>query len=331
VDRLLTEGHNPAHFARQMVRFLRNATVAKVAGADSPLLQISSDERARVDRVADQFSEEDLTRFLQLMLRTHGELGYKQEQRFHLELGLLKLVHAQRLLPLEQILSEAQSNTGSAAAGATRVGEPGTRVGEPRHTTASRPQPGGPSPFETDRARKSAAPPDWDPSRTPKAVAVTSPAAGSPRSETTAPGIQESSPGSAVAVASPEISPEELQAQVIEAMERANSRTPIVEVSAEGTELVIKVGMAQTLVDAGLALSEEARRGAVATAGRLVGRPVKLRVVGVAGGKQAASVAARPANGPGARSRAADDPVVRRVQEKFGAQIRTVIDHKEKR
>ena len=105
VDRLLVEGQSAQHFARQMVRFLRNTLVAKVAGSDSPLLQISSDERARVSRVADRFSEEDLTRFLQIMLRTHSDLGYKQEQRFHLELGLLKLVHAQRLLPLEQLLS----------------------------------------------------------------------------------------------------------------------------------------------------------------------------------------------------------------------------------
>ena len=52
-DRLLGEGHSPVHFARQLVRFLRNAVVAKVAGADSSLLQISSDERARVARVAD--------------------------------------------------------------------------------------------------------------------------------------------------------------------------------------------------------------------------------------------------------------------------------------
>ena len=84
IDRLLVEGQSAQHFARQMVRFLRNALVAKVAGSDSPLLQISSDERARVLRVADQFSEEDLTRFLQIMLRTHSDLGYKQEQRFHL-------------------------------------------------------------------------------------------------------------------------------------------------------------------------------------------------------------------------------------------------------
>ena len=111
LDRLMMEGHNPAHFARQLVRFLRNAVVAKVAGEDSPLLQISSDERARVGRVAGQFSEEDLARFLQIMLRTFDELGYRQEQRFHLELGVLKLVHAQRILPLEQILSQVAGET----------------------------------------------------------------------------------------------------------------------------------------------------------------------------------------------------------------------------
>jgi DNA polymerase-3 subunit gamma/tau len=333
VDRLLTEGHNPAHFARQMVRFLRNATVAKVAGAESPLLQVSSDERARVGRVAGQFSEEDLARFLQIMLRTHGELGYKQEQRFHLELGLLKLVHAQRLLPLEQILSDAQPATSGA-----RVSNPG-HSSQGQASAARGPQSGGPSPLESDRARKSAAPPDWEGSRTPKAASAVQPS-GLGRSAGTAglseeSGVQGLSAASAVAVATEpqEVSRVELQAQVIEALERANSRTPIVEVAAEGAELVIRVGMAQTLVDAGLALSEDARQGAVAAAGRALGRPVKLRIVGVAGngGKAAAAGAPRPANGPGARSRAADDPVVRRVQEKFSAQIRTVIDHREKR
>ena len=159
VDRLLTEGHNPAHFARQMVRFLRNALVAKVAGPESPLLQISADERARVGRVAEQFSEEDLARFLQIMLRTHSELGYKQEQRFHLELGLLKLVHAQRLLPLEQILSEAQPTPG-----VVRASDPRARIGGTGGTGTSQAGSGSagtfqPSPFEIDRARKSAASP----------------------------------------------------------------------------------------------------------------------------------------------------------------------------
>src|ERR1700686_1218475 len=117
VDRLISEGHSPTHFARQMVRFLRNTVVAKIAGGESSLLQISGDERARVARVAELFSEEDLARHLQIMLRTHGELGYRQEQRFHLELGLLKMTHAQRLLPLEQWLSQAGVASASPARG----------------------------------------------------------------------------------------------------------------------------------------------------------------------------------------------------------------------
>src|SRR5438874_2167726 len=105
VDTLMMEGQSPTHFARQLVRFLRNAVVAKVAGGDSPLLQISSDERARVGRIAQQFSEEELTRFLQILLRSYNDISYRADQRFHLELALLKLVHAQRLLPVEEILS----------------------------------------------------------------------------------------------------------------------------------------------------------------------------------------------------------------------------------
>src|ERR1700749_1564126 len=113
VDHLVSEGHSSTHFARQMVRFLRNATVAKIAGKDSSLLQVSGEERERVSRVADLFEEEDLTRHLQIMLRTHGELGYRQEQRFHLELGLLKMAHAQKLLTIEQLLSGVGAASGS--------------------------------------------------------------------------------------------------------------------------------------------------------------------------------------------------------------------------
>jgi len=102
---LLNAGHSPSSLARQMVRYLRNALMAKLGGERTELLQISADERARANRTAMLFSEEDLTRSLQIMLRTFDDLNYRQEQRFHLELGLLKLVHAQRLLPLEEFLS----------------------------------------------------------------------------------------------------------------------------------------------------------------------------------------------------------------------------------
>jgi DNA polymerase-3 subunit gamma/tau len=102
---LVNAGHSPSSLARQMVRYLRNTLMAKLGGAETELLQISGDERARAARTALLFTEEELTRNLQIVLRTFDDLNYRQEQRFHLELGLLKLIHAQRLLPIEELLS----------------------------------------------------------------------------------------------------------------------------------------------------------------------------------------------------------------------------------
>ncbi|KAA6464455.1 DNA polymerase III subunit gamma/tau [Acidobacteria bacterium AB60] len=119
---LLNAGHSPSTLARQMVRYLRNALMAKLGGEQTELLQISADERARAARSALLFSEEDLTRNLQIMLRTFDDLNYRQEQRFHLELGMLKLVHAQRLLPLEELLSGVAGGAPAKSPGAASRG-----------------------------------------------------------------------------------------------------------------------------------------------------------------------------------------------------------------
>ena len=113
INVLVNAGHSPLSLARQMVRYLRNALMAKLGGEQTELLQISADERARASRTALLFTEEELTRNLQIVLRTFDDLNYRQEQRLHLELGLLKLIHAQRLLPIEELLSGVSSGSGS--------------------------------------------------------------------------------------------------------------------------------------------------------------------------------------------------------------------------
>ena len=117
--RLLDAGNSSSQIARQFVRYLRNCIVAKIASLTeehntSDLLQISPDERRRAVRTAMLFTEEELTRFLQVMLRTFDDLGFRQEQRLHLELGLVKLVHLQRLLPVEEFLSQLPKPAASA-------------------------------------------------------------------------------------------------------------------------------------------------------------------------------------------------------------------------
>lgn len=328
LDRLMTEGHNPAHFARQLVRFLRNAVVAKVATENSPLLQISSDERSRVGRVASQFSEEDLARFLQIMLRTFDELGYRQEQRFHLELGVLKLVHAQRILPLEQILSqaagegqkapEAQRTTASRAAPASAA-----VPSSPAYSGGAAPkQPSVVSPFEADRARKGRS---FDPE-------MSAPATSNANAQTSA-------IATAVAVEEPPPQLTEdagaLLGHVLAELEKAGhkmlaSTLESGSVVLQGVELVVTIAQPVSVIN--MMMGNEPKRIANAAVTAAAGRPVKVNVVsGVAApvnGTTAAVVRLR--NGASARSRAAEDPIVQRMREKFGAEIRTVIDHREK-
>jgi DNA polymerase-3 subunit gamma/tau len=147
---LVNAGHSPSSLARQMVRYLRNSLMAKLGGEQTELLQISGDERARAMRTAMLFTEEELTRNLQIVLRTFDDLNYRQEQRFHLELGLLKLVHAQRLLPLEELLSGVKSGTAVHGASTPAPARPAA-PSAPRPTAApassapARPAPAAPS------------------------------------------------------------------------------------------------------------------------------------------------------------------------------------------
>src|SRR5207253_9057645 len=68
----------------------------------------------------------------------------------------------------------------------------------------------------------------------------------------------------------------------------------------------------------------------IATASGVLGRPVRIKVVPSGTPEPMTSPSRTGSNGSG-RSRAEQDAVVRRMQEKFGAEIRTIIDYREKR
>jgi DNA polymerase III subunit gamma/tau len=114
VHRLIGDGQNLQHFCREAIRHFRNLLVARVCGASSDLVAAPSDEQDRLSEQAAKFSEEELTRFFNILLATDDDLRRKPDPRLHLELGLLKLVNAQRLAPLEEILADLRG-TGSAA------------------------------------------------------------------------------------------------------------------------------------------------------------------------------------------------------------------------
>ncbi|HET8923317.1 MAG TPA: DNA polymerase III subunit gamma/tau [Candidatus Acidoferrum sp.] len=110
------EGRNLQHFCREAIRHVRNLLIARVCGTDSDLIAATPDQRPALEKAATQFTEEDLTRFFQILLQTDDDLRRKPDPRVHLEMGLLRLINASRLAPLEELLAELKS------------GAPGTSV-----------------------------------------------------------------------------------------------------------------------------------------------------------------------------------------------------------
>jgi DNA polymerase-3 subunit gamma/tau len=159
VHRLIGEGQNLQHFCREAIRHFRNLLVVRVCGASSELVAAPADEQDRLSQQAAKFSEEDLTRFFNILLTTDEDLRRQPDPRLHLELGLLKLVNAQRLAPLEKILADLRG-TGAAEKSAP-----------PSSGTAPR----------TMSAAQSAATPAYSPAtparETPKASAAAAPGA----------------------------------------------------------------------------------------------------------------------------------------------------------
>src|SRR5579875_3903816 len=105
VEELEQKGQSLHHFCRELSRYWRNLLVAKIAGRPSRLIAAPDQEQQRLLETAHLFSEEDLTRYLNLTLELYKTLQESLQPRLHLELGLVKLVQAGRLQSIEEALA----------------------------------------------------------------------------------------------------------------------------------------------------------------------------------------------------------------------------------
>ena len=366
INRLLNAGNSPSQLARQFVRYLRNCLMARLGGESTELLQISPDERARAARSAVLFSEEDLTRFLDVMLRTFDQLNYRQEQRFHLELGLLKLVHLQRLLPVEQLLSQLPVSAKGAGGGALPSGGSGRAVPAPTSSAAvsnavravgdATSAPAVPfSPFESDRNRKLEEPTAKADMRAMAPAAAVERPALAPRQPTP---WEAASQATSVAVAplvesstavatleaptdsgSSGFDLDSLRDAVYEALESGGHNTAAALLSsgvwteAEG-KVKVEVRIKKTML--GLTMNPDAEK-IVKAAAREAGFAGAVSVVSAANGAeesngaQAPTGAKRPPMAGGLQAEALAHPLVKRALELFNGEVRSVLDLREKK
>jgi DNA polymerase-3 subunit gamma/tau len=335
LNRLLNNGNSPSQMARQLVRYLRNCLMAKLGGAGTELLQISGDERARAMRSAALFGEEDLTRFLQVMLRTFDELNYRQEPRLHLELGLMKLVHLQRLLPLEEILSglpgasrPAIPRPASSGPAASRPSASAMPIPRPEPPKA---KPAAPSPFELDRQRKQEQEAEPVPETVqPEPVAVRpEPVAVAPQPEP-APVPVQPEPERSPAGAAPDL--DQLRDLVVTALDDQGHNTAASLLSAgrwkldEEGAIKVEVGVKKTML--GLTMNAQAWK-IVRDALLSAGAKQKMTVVPSDTGEPA-SASPRVFSRDSIEAVALGNPLVRHTQELFHAEVRSVVDLRDK-
>jgi DNA polymerase-3 subunit gamma/tau len=300
VDELERNGLNLQHFSRELSRYFRNLLVLRISGAAPRLVAASAQQREKLSAIAARFSEEDLTRYLQLTLDLFKDLQFSLQPRFHLEIGLLRLVQAGRLLPIEEALARVGSGIAAAAPAPSRVAAPAA--------PAAPPQPRGPSPFELDRAKKAASRPPEPQSSGANALAL------SPEAP---PSMAEAPP--AMTAGDPRARlhaylHEKGLAHLADAVENAT-------IQVAGAELSVVTAKSYALYfkDAGFDAAVRA----------VFGKPLRVKIATGDAAPPAAIQLAPAAGEDQATCRALAHPEVKRFQEVFGGEIRKVRNLKE--
>jgi DNA polymerase III subunit gamma/tau len=119
VDDVVSRGYELRNLCREMMVFMRALLVVKSVGFDAELVQMPAEQGESLVRLAESFSEQDLIRFFSILVKTEQDIRISSQPRFHLEIGLMKLVQASRLYLIEDALSrlaDLQSRLGVSGA-----------------------------------------------------------------------------------------------------------------------------------------------------------------------------------------------------------------------
>ncbi len=296
VQELERSGQSLQHYVRELARYWRNLLVARITGKRTPLIPASESEQQALLDTAVQFSEEDLTRYLNLTLDLYRALQFSLQPRLHLELGLIKLVQAGRLQSIEDALAGLGASAAAPAKSPTHTApiSATTRGAAPR-----------PSLFQSRVAPVVVSPP-----------ASAAPAA-SPIAKPTAPGPTPSAVDSALA-STGDLKTDLANALAAAGLDFSADAIRQSEVVLQGSDL--SVTSAKTFA---MALKDP---GVARTAAAVLGKPVRIKLEVSAEMAAAAPALQAPAvETSDFTERALSHPGVKKFQELFpDAQVRKV-------
>lgn len=168
VDDLVARGHDLRNFCRDLMGFVRDLLVFKIAGDAHGLLDTAILSAEEMKDHAAPFLEADLIRFFNSLAGTEASLRDAAEPRFVLEIGLVKLSEMRRVVAVEDLLERLSALERNGGSGVSETAEAAAAVSEkktleseaaPREPEPTREFPPEPpdstyesSPFEEDEA-----------------------------------------------------------------------------------------------------------------------------------------------------------------------------------
>ncbi len=106
VEEVTARGYDLRNFSRELMAYFRHLLLIKSGITSAEILGVADVEIARLQKLAEHFSEEDLVRSFHLLAATEKEIKDAAQPRFALELGLTKLTHATRLQSLAELIEK---------------------------------------------------------------------------------------------------------------------------------------------------------------------------------------------------------------------------------
>jgi DNA polymerase-3 subunit gamma/tau len=106
VERAIERGYDLRLLCRELARATRDLLILSVDPKRASDPDVAADaERERLAAMVGQWSREDLLRAFDLLTKTEQEVRVSDQPRYNLEMGLLRLMHLRKLVPLSELLA----------------------------------------------------------------------------------------------------------------------------------------------------------------------------------------------------------------------------------
>jgi DNA polymerase III gamma/tau subunit len=147
IGQVVDQGLNLQQYLREFLSRVRDMLLVKL-GLPERILGSPEEKRALAAR-AERFSEQDLVRFFDMLLRLENELRWTSQPRFHIEVGFVKLAKIGHVRDIEEVLRDVKQG---GAAGA--ISPPAPPAAAPRtRPTRTEPPPQQPPQTKEETAK----------------------------------------------------------------------------------------------------------------------------------------------------------------------------------